>query len=143
MNQSAARLLATFMGALLGCAVHKTVVHLVEDDPALRATLTRLIESGGYSVRQYCSGADLLQSAGSIEGDCILLDINMPEPDGFAVQRALVARGIKTPVILMTGSGDLTLLALKAGASDFMQKPFDRGELLSVLDEIVVGAEGA
>jgi FixJ family two-component response regulator len=129
---------ATVKGALLSCAVHKTVVHLVEDDPALRATLTRLIESGGYAVKQYCSGADLLGSADSIDEGCILLDINMPEPDGFAVQRALISKGIRTPVILMTGSGDLTLLALKAGAADFMQKPFDRGELLSVLDDIAL-----
>jgi len=131
------------MGAVLGYAVYKTVVHLVEDDSALRATLTRLIESGGYAVKQYCSGADLLQSASSIEQGCILLDIHMPAPDGFAVQRALVEKGVRTPVILMTGSGDLALLALKSGAADFMQKPFDRSELLSVLGEITILAEPA
>ena len=123
--------------------MYKSIVHLVEDDSALRATLTRLIESGGYSVKQYRSGSELLKAAASIEEGCILLDINMPQPDGFAVQRTLAARGIKTPVILMTGSGDLTLLALRAGAADFMQKPFDRGELLSVLDDIVLGTARA
>jgi len=143
MNQSAARLLATTMGALLSYAVYKSVVHLVEDDSALRATLTRLIESGGYCMKQYSSGSELLSSAASIEEGCILLDINMPEPDGFAVQRALVARGMKTPVILMTGSGDLTLPALRAGAANFMQKPFDRRELLSVLDDIAVETASA
>ena len=126
------------MGASLNCAVCKTVVHLVEDDPALRATLKRLIESGGYAVKQYCSGADLLQSASSIEQGCILLDINMPGPDGFAVQRALVEKGIRVPVILMTGSGDHALMALKSGAADFMQKPFDRSELLSMICEVTV-----
>ena len=125
------------------CAVYKAIVHLVEDDPALRATLARLIESGGYRVKQYCSGAELLGNASSIDEGCILLDINMPEPDGFSVQRALAAKGIRTPVILMAGSGDLTLSALKAGAADFMQKPFDRGELLSVLDDIVLAAARA
>ena len=123
--------------------MYKAIVHLVEDDPALRATLARLIESGGYRVKQYCSGAELLGNASSIDEGCILLDINMPEPDGFSVQRALLAKGIRTPVILMTGSGDLTLLALKAGAADFMQKPFGRGELLSVLDDIVLAAAQA
>jgi hypothetical protein len=68
----------TLMGALLSRAVHKAIVHLVEDDSALRATLTRLIESGGYSVKQYCSGAELLKSPSSLEEGCILLDINMP-----------------------------------------------------------------
>ena len=123
MNQSAARLLATVMGALLSYAVYKSVVHLVEDDSALRATLTRIIDSGGYCVEQSSSGCELLRSASSIEGGRILPDINMSEPDGFAVQRALVTRGIKTPVILMTGSGDLTLLALRAGA-EFHAKTF-------------------
>lgn len=127
------------MGAQLGCAVTKTLIHLVEDDEALRATLARLLESGGYAMMQYGSGKEFLRAADAIDGDCILLDINMPEPDGCADQRALAEWGIKTPVILMTGSGDLTLLALKAGAAEFMQKPFDRGELLSVLREIGVG----
>lgn len=132
---------ATFLGASLSCAVYNRVVHLVEDDSTLRATLARILESGGYSVKQYRSGAELLGEDRSIEDGCILFDVNMPDLDGFAVQRALAERGIATPVILMTGSGDLTLLALKAGAADFMQKPFDRGELLSVLADIAAGQQ--
>lgn len=114
----------------------KSLVHLVEDDEALRAMVVRLLQSGGYAVRQYRSGKDLLDNIGPSDTGCILLDINMPEPDGFAVQRALLEREIGIPVVLMTGAGDLSLLALKAGATEFMQKPFDRGELLSVLDAI-------
>ena len=105
--------------------------------------LVRLLQSGGYEVRQYCSGAELLDNVGPGDEGCILLDINMPEPDGFAVQHALVERGIALPVVLMTGAGDLSVLALKAGAADFMQKPFGRGELLSVLDEICSKTEDA
>lgn len=86
---------------------------------------------------------DLLENIGSADQGCILLDINMPEPDGFAVKRALAERGIMIPVILMTGAGDLSLLALKAGAADFMQKPFGRGELLSVLDDVLGETEQA
>ena len=115
----------------------KTLVHLVEDDAALRGMLVRLLQSGGYEVRQYCSGTELLDNIGSGDQGCILLDINMPEPDGFAVQRALAEMGVKIPVILMTGAGDLSLLAMKAGAADFMQKPFGRGELLSVLGDVL------
>lgn len=114
----------------------KTLIHLVEDDATLRATLARLIESGDYAVRQYSSGCELLRKADSIEDGYILLDIDMPGPDGFEVQRKLAERGIKAPIILMSGAGDLTLLALKAGATEFMQKPFGRGELLSVLDQV-------
>jgi len=130
---------ATFLGASLSCVVYNRLVHLVEDDPTLRATLARILESGGYTVKQYCSGTELLGEQSSLENGCILLDINMPELDGFAVQRVLAERGIKTPVILMTGSGDLTLLALKSGAAEFMQKPFDRSDLLSVLADISAG----
>jgi two-component system response regulator FixJ len=82
-----------------------------------------------------------LDVAEGIADGCILLDVNMPEPDGFAVKRALTERGISVPVIMMSGSGDLSLLAMRAGVDDFMQKPFDRGELLSVLGEILTPTE--
>jgi len=98
---------ATLLGALLSCAVHKIVVHLVEDDLALRATLTGIVESDGYSVKQHCSGADLLARTASFNDGCILLGINMPQPDGFAVRRAFIKKAIKIPVMLMIGSDDL------------------------------------
>lgn len=111
-------------------------VHLVDDDASVRATLARLLRSGGYFVSEYQSGEELLASAGSLISGFILLDINMPGEDGFAVHRALADRSVTLPVIMMTGSGDLTVLALKAGASEFMQKPFGRSEILSVLDQL-------
>jgi two-component system, LuxR family, response regulator FixJ len=116
--------------------VIKALIHLVDDDEAVRGTIARLLISGGYRVRQYCSGAELLRAAEGLGGGCILLDIDMPGPDGFAIQKALSDLAIDLPVVLMTGSGDLTVVALKSGAADFMQKPFGRGELLSVLDQI-------
>ena len=116
------------------------MVHLVDDDAAVRGTLARLLSSGGYDVREYGSGDDLLESPEPLGGMCILLDINMPERDGFAVHRALIDRQIDIPVIMMTGSGDLTILALKAGVADFLQKPFDRGMLLSVLHQLAVSS---
>jgi two-component system, LuxR family, response regulator FixJ len=113
-----------------------TLIHLIDDDAPVRSMLARLLDSGGYRVRQYASGAELLDEAEKLKDGCILLDIDMPGQDGFAVQRALAERAVDLPVILMTGSGDLTVVALKSGAADFMQKPFGRGELLSVLDQI-------
>ena len=115
----------------------KALVHLVEDDPVVRSMLTRLLRSGGYSVEEYSSGADFLEIADGLTEGCILLDINMPEPDGFAVKRALAEKQVAIPVIMMTGSGDLSLLAMRAGVADFMQKPFDRSELLSVLSDVL------
>jgi len=116
--------------------VDHALVHLVDDDDGVRSTLARLLVSGGYRVRQYASGTELLESAEPLEGGYILLDIDMPGADGFAVHKALTERSIDIPVIMMTGSGDLTVLALKAGAADFMQKPFGRGEILSVLAQL-------
>lgn len=114
----------------------KAIVHLVDDDADVRATLARLLVSGGYLVREYPSGADLIEAADTLVDGCILLDINMPEPDGFAVHRALSERSIELPVVMMTGSGDLTLLAMKAGVDELMLKPFGRFELLAVLDQV-------
>lgn len=116
--------------------MEKGPVHLVDDDPVVRSTLARLLISGGYRVLEYASGAELIAAADRLVDGCILLDINMPEPDGFAVKKALTERGVDLPVVMMTGSGDLTLLAWKAGVSGFIPKPFGRSEILSVLDEI-------
>ena len=113
----------------------KATIHLVDDDPSVRTTLVRLLQSGGYRVLEYESGAELIASADILTDGCILLDINMPEPDGFAVQRALAQRKIRLPVVMMTGSGDLTLLAWKAGVAGFVPKPFGRSEILSVIEQ--------
>jgi two-component system response regulator FixJ len=118
--------------------MEKGLIHLVDDEPVVRSMLVRLITSGGYRVREYASGADLIAAADTLEDGCILLDINMPEPDGFAVAKALIEREVELPVVMMTGSGDLTLLAWKAGVSGFIPKPFGRSEILSVLDQVTM-----
>jgi len=112
------------------------LIHLVDDDAAVRGTLARLLASGGYEVRQYASGTELIEAAEALDGGTVLLDVDMPEPDGFAVTRLLAERSIDLPVVMMTGAGDLTVLALRAGVAQFMQKPFGRSELLSVLDAL-------
>ncbi len=117
----------------------KSIIHLVDDDPTVRSALSRLLVSGGYRVREYASGAELIAAAGQLTEGCILLDINMPEANGFAVTKTLTKRGVVLPVVMMTGSGDLTLLAWKAGVAAFVPKPFGRGEIISVLDEITTG----
>jgi two-component system, LuxR family, response regulator FixJ len=115
--------------------VDKALVHLVDDDDGVRGTLARLLLSGGYAVREYASGDELLK-AEDLENGFILLDIDMPGADGSAVHKALTERSIHIPVIMMTGGGDLTVLAFKAGAAEFMQTPFGRGEILTVLAQL-------
>jgi two-component system response regulator FixJ len=133
-------LLGSILNAGAERDVGNTLVHLVDDDAAVRETLRRLLVSGGYTVKEYASGAEFLDAAEALDDGYVLLDINMPEPDGFAVKKALSDRSIDVPVIMMTGSGDLAILAMRAGVADFLQKPFGRGELLTALDQITAPA---
>lgn len=112
------------------------LVHLVDDDEAVRRSFARLLEFSGYEVKEYASGAQLLEAADGLDGLCILLDLNMPELDGFAITSKLAERSIGLPVVMMTGAGDLTLPALPAGVAHLLQKPFRRGELVAVLESL-------
>jgi two-component system response regulator FixJ len=112
------------------------LVHLVDDDEAIRRSVGFMLKTSGFHVRTYQSGAELLKAAGNLEPGCILLDIRMPGMDGLEVQAALRDKGITLPVIIMTGHGDVTLAvqAMKAGALDFIEKPFEKAVLLSALE---------
>jgi two-component system response regulator FixJ len=112
-----------------------SLVHLVDDDDAVRTTLARLLVLSGYEVREYASGAELLDAADGLEGGCILLDLNMPETGGLAVRQALKDRSIDIPVIIMTGAGD-SVPPLDGGVASVIRKPFRRAELVSLLDRI-------
>lgn len=113
------------------------VVHLVDDDEAVRRSAGFMLKTSGYLVHAYQSGVELLKAAGDLSPGCILLDIRMPGLDGLEVQQALHDKGISLPVIIMTGHGDISLAvrAMKAGAVDFIEKPFEKATLLSSLDE--------
>ena len=112
------------------------VVHLVDDDESVRRSVGFMLKTSGFKVHSYPSGAELLKEAKALEPGCILLDIRMPGMDGLEVQQALHDRGVSLPVIIMTGHGDvpLSVRAMKAGAVDFIEKPFEREVLLSAMD---------
>jgi len=112
------------------------LVHLVDDDEAIRRSVGFMLKTSGFHVRSYESGVELLKSASSLEPGCILLDIRMPGMDGLEVQSTLRAKGISLPVIIMTGHGDVALAvqAMKAGAVDFIEKPFEKAVLLSAIE---------
>ena len=112
------------------------LVHLVDDDEAIRRSVGFMLKTSGFHVRSYESGVKLLKSASSLEPGCILLDIRMPGMDGLEVQSTLRAKGIGLPVIIMTGHGDVALAvqAMKAGAVDFIEKPFEKAVLLSAIE---------
>jgi two-component system response regulator FixJ len=115
----------------------RQLVHLVDDDPAIRRSVGFMLKTSGHQVESYESGEALLKEAAGLEQGCILLDIRMPGMDGLEVQQSLQEKGVTLPVIIMTGHGDVSLAvkAMKAGAVDFIEKPFEKDALLSSLRE--------
>ena len=113
------------------------LIHLVDDDGAVRRSAGFMLKTSGYQVRSYETGVELLKSPGELSQGCILLDIRMPGMDGLEVQQALKDKGVTLPVIIMTGHGDVTLAvrAMKAGAIDFIEKPFEKATLLGAIEQ--------
>ena len=112
-------------------------VYLVDDEEAIRRSEGFLLRTSGYMVRTFASGDAFLAEAKSLPPGCVLLDIRMPGLDGLAVQQVLNERGAEFPVIILTGHGDIALSvrALKAGAVDFIEKPFQKAELIAAIEE--------
>jgi two-component system response regulator FixJ len=111
------------------------VVHVVDDDPDVRQSLAFLLSTAGLPVRVHDSAVAFLKVAENAEHGCIVTDVRMPGIDGLELQRRLRAAGNTTPVIVMTGHGDIALAveAMKAGAIDFIEKPFDDEALLAAI----------
>ncbi len=123
-----------------------SLVHVVDDDPGVRDSLAFLLQSAGLAVRTYDSAAAFLAVAPGLASGCVLTDIRMPgEMDGLALQRHLAALGGSLAVVVMTGHGDVPIAveALKAGARDFLEKPFDEERLLTVVREALAASQRA
>lgn len=114
----------------------KPVVHIVDDDAALLASLHFLIASADYPVRAYDSAEALLGKVGALEPGCIVTDIRMPGMSGLDLVRKLKALGIAAPVIVLTGHADVALAvdAMKAGVVEFLEKPFLDAALLDAIE---------
>jgi two-component system response regulator FixJ len=110
------------------------VVHLIDDDEGVRQSLAFLLTTAGLAVRIYESGVAFLAAVDSLQPGCIVSDVRMPGVDGLELQRRLKELGVHLPVIIITGHADVPLAveAMKAGAIDFIEKPFD--------DELLLGA---
>ena len=110
-------------------------VHVVDDDSAVRRSLERLLDAAGFHVVSYQSPAAFLNAASGLSAGCVLLDIRMPGVDGLEVQARLNRLRVNLPVIVMTGHGDVpsAVRAMKAGAVDFLEKPFDDETLLNAI----------
>ena len=115
------------------------LVHIVDDDASVRDSLMVLLESAGYAVRAYDSAVAFLQAASDRTTGCVLTDVQMPELNGLELQRRMSEQGIRLPVIVMTGHGDVPIAveAMKAGAADFLEKPFGDEQLLTAVSGAV------
>ena len=110
-------------------------VFVVDDDAEVRASLRYLLESASFAVETYASGAEFLAHHENHRAGCLVLDIRMPDMSGLELQEQLRATRISIPVIIMTAYADVAaaLKAMKTGASDFLEKPFDDEVLLRAI----------
>jgi two-component system response regulator FixJ len=118
-------------------------VYIVDDDEAVRDSLSVLLESKAYTVRNFGSAPEFLAVAPSLPLGCLIVDIRMPEMDGLELQGHLIERTLNFPMIVITGHGDVPLAvrAMKAGAVDFIEKPFTAEAILDSLQAALARLE--
>jgi FixJ family two-component response regulator len=112
-----------------------TTVHVVDDDEALRDSLRWLLEGHGFEVCPHESATHFLQSPAPVSGSVLLLDVRMPGMTGMQLQDVLAQRGVTSPIIFITGHGDVPMAveAVKKGAFDFLEKPFNDEQLVALI----------
>ena len=112
------------------------MIHIVDDEDAIRRSASFMLKTSGFDVQTWASGVAFLKGVRTVQAGCILLDVRMPEMDGLEVQQALIAGGVAMPVIVLTGHGDISIAvrAMKAGAVDFIEKPFEKATLLGAIE---------
>lgn len=117
-------------------------VHIVDDDDAVRDALAYLCKAAGHAVKSYASGEDFLQDSGSAAVGAAIFDIRLGGISGLDLFRELKAVGSQLPVIFLTGHGDVPLAvdAIKSGAYDFLEKPFDDEALLRLIEAALAAA---
>ncbi|MFP5449640.1 MAG: response regulator FixJ [Alphaproteobacteria bacterium] len=113
----------------------ESVVHVIDDDEAMRDSLAFLLDTAGLKARTYDSAGQFLAAVDTAPAGVIVTDIRMPEMSGLELVRRLKSTGCAYPVIMITGHGDVPLAveAMKAGVVDFLEKPFDEDSLLAAI----------
>jgi len=112
-------------------------VYVVDDDVSVRRGLERLLRSAGHRVVTFGSAREFLEYRDVVSPSCLVLDIRMPGQNGLDLHEMLIASGRDIPVVFITGNGDIPMAvrAMKAGAVDFLAKPFDEKELLDAVQQ--------
>jgi two-component system response regulator FixJ len=111
------------------------IIYVIDDDDAVRQSLEFLLKTTGYAVRGFESAKDFLDILPEVKSGCVITDVRMPEITGIDLLRHMKDNGSDIPVIVITGHGDIALAvdAMKLGAVDFLEKPFDDDQLLAAL----------
>lgn len=114
----------------------KKLIHIVDDEDAIRRSASFMLKTSGYAVETWSSGVAFLKEVRHAEHGCVLLDVRMPEVDGLEVQKILTERGVTMPVIILTGHGDVSIAvrAMKMGAVEFIEKPFEKAALVGAIE---------
>ncbi len=112
-----------------------SIVYVVDDDVSVCRALALLLKSNGFRVETFTRAAGFLAFKHPMVPSCLILDIRLPNINGFALQEAMAQRGIVTPIIFITGYGDIpmSVKAMRAGAIDFLSKPFTEKKLLNAI----------
>jgi two-component system response regulator FixJ len=118
------------------------IVYIVDDDAGVRRSLERLLDSAGLRALSYDSPLAFLDAAVGLSAGCVLLDVRMPEMDGLTLQAWLAKLEVALPVIVITGQGDVqtAVRAMKAGAVDFIEKPYNDESLLNAIETALARA---
>lgn len=119
------------------------LVCVVDDDASVRKSLVRLFHSAGFVAEAFESARAWLDRAPHAGPSCLVLDVHMPEITGLDLQRALIESGREEQIIFLTGKGDIPMCAqaMKAGAVDFLPKPFNDAELLAAVERALVRSD--
>jgi FixJ family two-component response regulator len=119
--------------------VSRGEIFVVDDDPAVRETLSMVLSAGGYQVICFADGAALLAVARTRSPSCILLDVHIPGKSGLDVLKELRGEDYPAPIFIISGQGDIAMAvsAIKNGALDFIEKPFRGSEIVSRLEEAI------
>jgi two-component system response regulator FixJ len=119
------------------------VIHIVDDEEAVRHSLAFLLTTAGYAVRVHPSATEFLAIAPNLDLACLVTDLKMPDINGVDLLRRMRAANVAIPSIVITGHGDVPMAvqAMKAGALDFIEKPFDDQVLIDAIDRAIASVE--
>jgi FixJ family two-component response regulator len=117
----------------------ESIVFVIDDDPSLRRSTGLLIEVAGFSVQTFSSAEEFLRARRPDLPGCLVLDVRLPHLSGLELQQELSKAGVQLPIIFMTGHGDIpmTVQAMKAGAIEFLTKPFREQDLLDAIHRAI------